>query len=418
MQGIEKEVLQSSSGDPAESEEVGGLLLGRISENEVTIEDFEPVPCEHQIDRAYHLSGRDRESLRETLQWIAEGSIKGLAVVGFYRSHVRYGLFFSEEDHKLLARYFPSADNVFLLLKAQGGELLRQFYFWSDGQLLAATARGEVAPEKPAIKPEAVRPAEEESVRQALHRSTVPVLASFDRTPARRNGILPGIAMAGLILAGTLGYSSFRARPDATREKDPANQRTRKQPEKPAVGGFVEQQVRASAPSPIPSAPPRPDEILPDQDMRVKINREPPPALSEPREEALSKDPVLTAQISTVLSNWAAALKSGDESAYVAFYAPHLASYFTKKNVSQDEVRKSVEASLLKYGRFRVCNVSAIKVTPLAADRAVAVFRKNWAASGRKQFAGEELERCLMTRESGEWKIASEQEIRLYWVRK
>lgn len=425
MKGIEKEVLQSSFGDPGKNHEVGGLLLGRVGEKEIIIEDFEPVPCEHAIDRAYHLSVSDRESLRDTLQWITDGSIEGLCVVGLYRSHVRYGLFFSEEDHKLLARYFPSVDNAFLLLKARDGELIRNFYFWSDGQLVGATNTEESTPEKPRIQPDAPPAKDEEIVRSPVPHLKGPLLASFDLPPARKNWIFPTIA--GLILAVTLGYFFSGTSNNALRDKAPKHQSARRDRQQklavkpdlaPLVGNMESQQVRAPKPSPVPETPRRSEDIVPEQYMWVKMSPEAPPVFSEPREETFPEDPALTAQISTVLASWAEALKNGDESAFVAFYAPHLSSYFTKRNVSQEEVRKSVQASFVKYGRFGVCNISAVKITPQGADRAVAVFRKNWAASGSKPFAGEELERCLMTRESGEWKIASEQEIRLYWVRK
>src|SRR5436190_15824424 len=51
--------------------EVGGLLLGRIEpageHTFVTVDDFEPVPCEYAFGPSYILSPQDLQQLRKSL---------------------------------------------------------------------------------------------------------------------------------------------------------------------------------------------------------------------------------------------------------------------------------------------------------------------------------------------------------------
>ncbi|MDQ6699566.1 MAG: hypothetical protein M3Z36_05215 [Acidobacteriota bacterium] len=409
MQGIKNEVLESTTGDPQTFQEVGGLLLGRKVEGQLIIDDFEPVPCEHRIDHGYHLSASDREALQETVQWFEGGAVPGVSVVGFYRSHIRYGLFFSEEDHKLLARYLPSVDHAFLLLKPRQGEVLCNFYFWRDGQLVSGDKSDAVEPARIPAATEPQSDLEIESVQKASPRTVTPALVSFDPKPSGKNWVLRSIIAAGLILLAAFLYSTFRDRPAPF----PKTSQTVRTPSNDAVN---QQPSALSKPSAFRDKPPGPQDNAPEQTMRIKMNPEPERLSAD--EEIAAEDPIVTSQVKTLLFNWADALKRGDENAFVAFYAPQLSTYFTKRDVSQEVVRKSVEVTFLRYGSFRICEIGNIKVTPLGPDRAVAVFRKKWAAADADRFAGEELERCQLARYGTDWKIASEQEIKLYWVRK
>src|SRR3954454_6123740 len=101
--------------------EVGGLLLGRIepsgSHTFVSIDDFEPVPCEYAFGPSYILSAQDLQHLRKSLAHFDPSAGRDLYTVGYYRSHTRDGLSLDERDLKFFREYFPDPLHVALLVK-------------------------------------------------------------------------------------------------------------------------------------------------------------------------------------------------------------------------------------------------------------------------------------------------------------
>ena len=65
-----------------------------------------------------------------------------------------------------------------------------------------------------------------------------------------------------------------------------------------------------------------------------------------------------------------------------------------------------------------ILRISDLTVIPVSEDRAVASFRKHWQTSGPRIFAGEEQERLIFVKAEDEWKIASEEETKVYWTQK
>ena len=116
------------------------MLIGTSSasgfKRKITIEDFEPVPCEYLQGPSYNLSENDRALLEQAMAMRRPGPDKPLVIVGFFRSHTRKDLFMDDSDLNLCANYFGEAGNVFLLIKpfatrpATGG-----FFFWEDGDI-------------------------------------------------------------------------------------------------------------------------------------------------------------------------------------------------------------------------------------------------------------------------------------------
>ena len=101
--------------------EVGGVLLGRIdpvgSHAYVTIDDFEPVPCEYAFGPSYILSTQDLQVLRKALAQFDPSAGRDLYTVGFYRSHTRDDLFLDDSDLKFFREYFPDPLHVALVVK-------------------------------------------------------------------------------------------------------------------------------------------------------------------------------------------------------------------------------------------------------------------------------------------------------------
>ncbi len=134
------EVMQGFGSVPKRGAEVGGLLLGRITEGEPTvvhIRDFEPVNSEHARGPSYLLSEADEERLTAAVErWSEEPPNRDVQVVGVYRSQTRDGLGLSEDDLALFEKRFPGPGQVFLLVKPFATHpSVGAFFFREEGAL-------------------------------------------------------------------------------------------------------------------------------------------------------------------------------------------------------------------------------------------------------------------------------------------
>src|ERR1051326_3290991 len=74
---------------PRGGAEIGGLLLGSF-DGRMTISGYVPLECEHAFGPSFTLSPRDESRLSELIRAHAG------QVVGWYHSHTRTEIFFSE----------------------------------------------------------------------------------------------------------------------------------------------------------------------------------------------------------------------------------------------------------------------------------------------------------------------------------
>lgn len=129
------------------SVEIGGLLLGRVrqeesapGEPETTIYEisaFQEVPCAHRFGPFYVLDRMDRTRLIKLLARHRRGHP---AVIGFYRSYSGTEARLDTADRELLRSFFPQRDLVCLLLNPRPGQnCLADFRFWNDGEVAADT---------------------------------------------------------------------------------------------------------------------------------------------------------------------------------------------------------------------------------------------------------------------------------------
>src|SRR5687767_4695697 len=100
MQGINAENMATADAKSAQRPEIGGILLGTRNEDQVQIEDFEPVPCEHRLGPSYLLVGDDRLAMEETIEWFRDHS--PFSILGWYRSITRRDFLLEEEALDLL----------------------------------------------------------------------------------------------------------------------------------------------------------------------------------------------------------------------------------------------------------------------------------------------------------------------------
>lgn len=169
---------------------------------------------------------------------------------------------------------------------------------------------------------------------------------------------------------------------------------------------------KEAGPSAIPEEPvPAPGRAL----LPPFEKRELPPSAPE---AAKTGGTALESEIRAFLSRWVGALKRGDRETYIACYAPSLDVYFTKRNVNRAEVRQNVQRMLATYGPLRTYGIRELKVQPGGPNRAIATFRKQWETAGPRVFSGDELERLVLSKVRGKWQISSEEELKVYRLRR
>ncbi len=128
------DVMEGFSAAPKRSAEIGGILLGGVSGGEgervIVIEDYEPVRCQHRRGLSYVLSESDRRRLKRALHRAS----KRTRVVGFFRSHMRLGLYLDRDDMSLVETFFPNPSQVVLLVRPHAAKpLTAGFFFWEEG---------------------------------------------------------------------------------------------------------------------------------------------------------------------------------------------------------------------------------------------------------------------------------------------
>ncbi len=215
-----------------------------------------------------------------------------------------------------------------------------------------------------------------------LTKATEPVAAAA--TPRRRKRVLAQAAAIGAgFVIGAVAYLALRG--DHPR---------------PVPDGAPP--VAAARPAP---APPRPSPF--EGDTASQADR-----IVEPVNKA-----GVERQIRGVLSRWSDSLLHDDLDTHASLYAPTVGPYFTRNRVARPEIRTDIENMRKQYGRVTSYKLSDIAISPVDANHAVARFRKAWETEGNR-FSGEEREQLSFTRQGEDWLIASERELKVYWVRK
>ena len=70
------------------------------------------------------------------------------------------------------------------------------------------------------------------------------------------------------------------------------------------------------------------------------------------------------------------------------------------------------------YPEVHRYEISDVKFESQKHDEAVVSFRKDWDMNGDRRFSGAERQRLKLRRINGDWKIVSEEEMQIYWVKR
>jgi protein TonB len=138
VERMERQVIESFKAITQRGSEIGGLLLGRVPQDQplVVVEDYLGVSCDYARGPLYLLAEPDKARLAAALQRVKADAEKGLAVVGFFRSNTRRDLALDEDDLALMSAYFAESRQVCLLVKpfsmkpSVGG-----FFIWETGKI-------------------------------------------------------------------------------------------------------------------------------------------------------------------------------------------------------------------------------------------------------------------------------------------
>jgi len=115
---LEHEAVESFRSLSSRGSEIGGLLFGNVSPGnplQVSIEDYELIPCDYSRGPLYRLADDDMARFdRSILQRGASGSF---GVVGLFRSHTRKGISLDADDIAFFDSRFRDPHQIMLLVR-------------------------------------------------------------------------------------------------------------------------------------------------------------------------------------------------------------------------------------------------------------------------------------------------------------
>ena len=142
-----QDVMRGFGAVPKRGAEVGGILLGRITEGpEATVEvdDYELVPIEYKRGPSFLLSDHDIQVFRDTFKRLAQSADGAPVPVGLFRSNTRDSAGLMQEDLSLADVYFPEPSRVFLFIKPYATKVsIAGFYFRDGGSFQSGPPLGE-----------------------------------------------------------------------------------------------------------------------------------------------------------------------------------------------------------------------------------------------------------------------------------
>jgi len=124
------------------------------------------------------------------------------------------------------------------------------------------------------------------------------------------------------------------------------------------------------------------------------------------------------ADINDLLNRWRDSVVRGDVNAHVILYGPKMDQFFRRRNVTRETVRREKARMMELYPQVNRYDISDVRVESQRENEAVVSFRKEWDMRGDRPFSGAERQRLKLRRISGDWKIVSEEELKVYWVKR
>ncbi len=148
MQRLNVEALRGFAATRRRGTEAGGILLGQFDPDGgcVTIEGYEPVPCEYAQGPSYLLSNNDLQAFRSALDRFRPSAGTVPYGVGYWRAHTREGLALDSSDLTLFQQSFQDKRAIALVVKPYATRPSKARFFLQDASGLSLTG---VPPEFP-----------------------------------------------------------------------------------------------------------------------------------------------------------------------------------------------------------------------------------------------------------------------------
>ena len=134
-----------------------------------------------------------------------------------------------------------------------------------------------------------------------------------------------------------------------------------------------------------------------------------------PAYEGLSGSiPGMDASLERALARWAGTIRSGNLQAQLASYAPFVDTYFNLHNVRPEQILYEKERNA-KASRYVSFEVTPTSVTDDGNGQKTVVLKKDWRSANADgtHSVGSDIEKLEGVRIDGNWKIVSEQQVRL-----
>ncbi len=142
-------------------------------------------------------------------------------------------------------------------------------------------------------------------------------------------------------------------------------------------------------------------------------------ALPETRpSEQKAPSPAEEQQIAIVLHRWAEGKRNHNLEEEIDCYAPLIDRFYGQHNLSKEELKRQEQNVLSRVGTVEQFEISNLQFSRVTSEWAVVSFDKAWDFQARTRFAGASREEFVMRPVNGQWKIWSQREIKVYWVKK
>jgi hypothetical protein len=122
-------------------------------------------------------------------------------------------------------------------------------------------------------------------------------------------------------------------------------------------------------------------------------------------------------EVTTMLNAWAEDAATRDAGAHASYYDDSVDPYYRRGSADPEYIREESERAYRMYSNVDI-QLSDIKVTPLAPDRATVIFDKTWDFSGDRDSSGSVQQQVWVKKVGIKWLITGEKDVKVYYLDK
>jgi ketosteroid isomerase-like protein len=125
--------------------------------------------------------------------------------------------------------------------------------------------------------------------------------------------------------------------------------------------------------------------------------------------------PAVETAIGSAIDRWTGDFRSGNIQAQAALYAPVVGVYFKLRNVTRQQVQRAQERAAAGQAGIQNYHVTTIGISGDGDGQWTALLQKDWSTSAGQGpgASGTEIEKLVFAQVAGQWKIVSEQDVKL-----